>query len=60
MQMGQERYGMQTMNQSLFMLTYRKMISAETALIRSPEPDELKQMLANPGAVLKRQIHVSQ
>jgi twitching motility protein PilT len=60
MQMGQERYGMQTMNQSLFMLAYRKMISVEIALARSPEPDELKQMLANPNAVLKRQVHVSQ
>jgi len=60
MQMGQERYGMQTMNQSLFMLAYRKMISVEIALTRSPEPDELKQMLANPNAVLKRQVHVSQ
>ncbi|MGE4545144.1 MAG: type IV pilus twitching motility protein PilT [Pedobacter sp.] len=60
MQMGQERYGMQTMNQSLFMLSYRKLISVDTALTRSPEPDELKQMMANPAAVLKRQIHVSQ
>ena len=60
MQMGQERYGMQTMNQSLFMLSYRKLISVETALTRSSEPDELKQMMANPAAVLKRQIHVSQ
>ncbi|ABA89387.1 twitching motility pilus retraction ATPase [Syntrophotalea carbinolica DSM 2380] len=60
MQMGQERYGMQTMNQSLFMLAYRKMISVDTALTRSPEPDELKQMLANPNAILKRQLHVGQ
>jgi len=60
MQMGQDRYGMQTMNQSLFMLCYRKMISLDTALTRSSEPDELKQMLANPASVLKRHIHVSQ
>ena len=60
MQMGQDRYGMQTMNQSLFMLSYRKLISVDTALTRSSEPDELKQMMANPAAVLKRQIHVSQ
>ena len=60
MQMGQDRYGMQTMNQSLFMLSHRKLISVDTALTRSPEPDELKQMMANPAAVLKRQIHVSQ
>lgn len=60
MQMGQERYGMQTMNQSLFMLSHRKLISVDTALTRSPEPDELKQMMANPASVLKRQIYVSQ
>jgi twitching motility protein PilT len=34
------------------------MISVEIALARSPEPDELKQMLANPNAVLKRQVRV--
>lgn len=60
MQMGQDRYGMQTMNQSLFMLAHRKMISVETALLRSPEPEELKQMMANPAAILKRQVRVGQ
>jgi len=60
MQMGQDRYGMQTMNQSLFMLAHRKMISIETALLRSPEPEELKQMMANPAAILKRQVRVGQ
>jgi twitching motility protein PilT len=60
MQMGQDKFGMQTMNQSLFMLCYRKMISMDVALVRSPEPDELRQMLANPGAILKRQVRVSQ
>jgi twitching motility protein PilT len=60
MQMGQEKYGTQTMNQSLFMLCYRKMITVDAALMRSPEPDELKQMLANPSSVLRRQVQVGQ
>lgn len=45
MQVGQERYGMQTMNQSLFALYSKRIISLEDALGRSPEPDEFKQML---------------
>ncbi|OEU59744.1 MAG: type IV pili twitching motility protein PilT [Desulfuromonadales bacterium C00003094] len=58
MQMGQEKYGMQTLNQSLFMLYHKKLISLEDALLRSSEPDELKQMIANPAAVLRRQVTV--
>jgi len=49
MQVGQERFGMQTMNQCLINLYLRRMISLEDALGRSPEPDELKQMVANAG-----------
>ena len=56
MQMGQEKYGMQTMNQSLFMLYHKKLISMEDALSRSSDIDELKQMIANPASVLRRQI----
>ncbi len=54
MQMGQDKFGMQTLNQALFNLYYTKQISMEHALIRSPEPEELKQMIANPSAHLKR------
>jgi twitching motility protein PilT len=56
MQMGQDKFGMQTMNQALFTLVHRKMISMEVALTRSPEPEELKQMIANPQASLKRNL----
>jgi len=56
MQMGQDKYGMQTLNQALFMLVHNKKISMDVAVSRSSEPDELKQMIANPAAVLKRQI----
>jgi len=54
MQMGQEKYGMQTMNQSLFLLYHKKLISMELALARSHDVDELKQMIANPAATLRR------
>jgi twitching motility protein PilT len=58
MQMGQEKYGMQTMNQSLFMLYHKKLITLDIAMSRSSETDELKQMIANPAAVLRRQVGV--
>ncbi|MGD9847997.1 MAG: type IV pilus twitching motility protein PilT [Desulfuromonas sp.] len=53
MQMGQEKYGMQTMNQSLFSLFHKKLISLDDAMARSPEPDELRQMIANPATAVK-------
>ncbi len=56
MQMGQEKFGMQTMNQALFMLYHKKLISLEDAVTRSSEPDELRQMIANPAAVLRRPV----
>ncbi len=56
MQMGQDKFGMQTMNQALFMLYHKKQITMEMALSRTSEPDELKQMIANPNAVLRRQV----
>ncbi|GAM11514.1 twitching mobility protein [Geobacter sp. OR-1] len=49
MQVGQDKFGMQTMNQSLYSLYMRRLISLEDAMGRSPEPDELKQMLSGPG-----------
>ncbi|MEA3466048.1 MAG: type IV pilus twitching motility protein PilT [Thermodesulfobacteriota bacterium] len=54
MQMGQEKYGMQTMNQALFDLYHRKLITLDIALSRSSEKDELRQMIANPSAALRR------
>jgi twitching motility protein PilT len=59
MQMGQEKYGMQTMNQALFMLFHKKRITMDDALMRTSEPDELRQMIANPASVLKRQGQMS-
>jgi twitching motility protein PilT len=45
MQSGQEKYGMQTFNQSLANLYFTKQISMETAMIRSSMPDELTEMI---------------
>jgi twitching motility protein PilT len=56
MQMGQDKYGMQTMNQALFLLYHKKLVTMEIALSRSSEPDELRQMIANPASVLRRQV----
>ncbi len=49
MQVGQTRFGMQTMNQSLLDLYQKKLISLEDATGRSPEPDEFRQMLSKLG-----------
>ena len=47
MQTGQGTSGMQTMNQSLLHLVAHGAIDREIAEIRSPEPDEMRQMLMN-------------
>jgi len=54
MQVGQDKFGMQTMNQCLMGLVQRRIISVEDALGRSPEPDEFKQMLAPGGTAQRR------
>ncbi|HEY6838244.1 MAG TPA: type IV pilus twitching motility protein PilT [Geobacteraceae bacterium] len=59
MQVGQDKFGMQTMNQSLYSLFSRRLISVDDALGRSPEPDELKQMImatTGPGAQQRRPL----
>lgn len=50
MQIGQEKFGMQTMNQSLASLYQRRMISLDDALGRSSDPDELRQMIGQGGS----------
>jgi twitching motility protein PilT len=59
MQTGQEKYGMQTANQSLATLYHRKLITLETALTASSNRDELQDMVNRgvgvvPGAGLGR------
>jgi len=50
MQTGQAKFGMQTMNQSLFELYTKGLISYEEALGRSPVPDEMVAMLQRATA----------
>jgi twitching motility protein PilT len=51
MQVGQEKFGMQTMNQSLASLYQRRMTSLEDAMGRSPDVDELRDLIAQGSAV---------
>ena len=46
MQTGQTKYGMQTFNQSLATLYFKKQITLQTALSRSSNPDELQEMIS--------------
>ena len=51
MQTGQEKYGMQTFNQSLASLYYRQTDYAADGAVRSSNPDELQDMInRGPGA----------
>jgi twitching motility protein PilT len=54
MQTGQAQFGMQTFNQSLATLYFKKQISLTTALSYSSNPDELQEMI-NRGAGLINQ-----
>ena len=49
MQIGQTKYGMQTMNQSLADLYHRKVVSLDEALGHTSEIDELRTMIMNQG-----------
>ena len=46
MQVGQEKFGMQTMNQALASLYKRRLISLEDANGRSSDPEELRNLIA--------------
>jgi twitching motility protein PilT len=45
MQMGQDKHGMITFNQSLYSLFCRHLITLEEAMARSPDVEELKNMI---------------
>ena len=51
MQIGQEKFGMQTMNQSLAGLYHKRLISMDDALHRSSDQDELRQLINDGGGV---------
>jgi twitching motility protein PilT len=51
MQMGQDKHGMQTLNQALYTLYSRRLITLEEAMGRSIEPDELRTMVEQRSVV---------
>ena len=53
MQTGQLKHGMQTFNQSLATLYQRRMISLETALAHSSNPEELQDMINRGTGVIQ-------
>jgi twitching motility protein PilT len=53
MQSGQDKFGMQTFNQSLASLYFNRQISLETAMLRSSMPDELQDMINRAQAAAK-------
>jgi twitching motility protein PilT len=52
MQTGQSKYGMQTLNQSLATLYFKKLITLQTALSRSSNPDELQEMISRGAGAI--------
>lgn len=59
MQTGQDKYGMQTFNQSLATLYHKRLITLELALQRSSNPDELKDLI-DRGAGLNTGQNIQQ
>jgi len=59
MQAGQAKHGMQTFNQALAALYFKRMITLETALARSSYPDELQEMI-NRGPTALNPVLTSQ
>jgi twitching motility protein PilT len=57
MQSGQDKYGMQTFNQSLCTLYLQRQITLEMALQRSSNPDELQEMINRAMAGAGRYIN---
>ncbi|MFI5299708.1 MAG: type IV pilus twitching motility protein PilT [Polyangiales bacterium] len=51
MQVGQDKYGMQTFNQSLFNLLARRIISLEEAMSRTMDQDEFRTMCERGGLI---------
>jgi twitching motility protein PilT len=53
MQTGQDKYGMQTFNQSLASLYFKKQITLEMAMARSSNADELQDLINRGAAALQ-------
>ena len=59
MQTGQEKLGMQTMNQSLATLYQKRLITLETAMAASSLKDELEQMISRGAGVVPGAGHAT-
>jgi twitching motility protein PilT len=56
MQVGQNKFGMQTMSQALVALVQQNLITPEVAIGRATEPEEVRQMLGLPrGSSIQQQ-----
>jgi len=53
-QVGQSKSGMQTLNQSLYLLYQRRVISFDDAMARSPDEEELKQIMGGSPTGAKK------
>jgi len=60
MQVGQAKFGMQTMNQSLYMLFSKKLITLDEALGRSADVDELRNMMSSGDTLPQHQADFRQ
>jgi twitching motility protein PilT len=56
MQAGQAKFGMQTFNQSLASLYFRRQIHLRTAMGRSSSPDELQEIISRGAEALNVQV----
>ncbi|HKH48292.1 MAG TPA: type IV pilus twitching motility protein PilT [Thermoanaerobaculia bacterium] len=56
MQAGQAKHEMQTFNQSLALLYFKRHITLETALMRSSMPDELQEIIARGPAAMNQNV----
>jgi twitching motility protein PilT len=59
MQIGQDKFGMQTMNQSLAALYLKRLISMDDAMARSSDPDELRNLINQGAPAIKRSAAAS-
>ena len=59
MQIGQDKFGMQTLNQCLADLYGRRLISHEDAISRSSDPDELQNIISSGNAGLRARQRAS-
>ena len=60
MQTGQTKYGMQTFNQSLASLYFKRQIDLKTAMGRSSAPDELQEIISRGAEALNPNVRVRQ